>query len=194
MTDAPPTPARRFASILNGLWMAVDSRNLTGRLAAPLALIILHRLALIRQAFYRIADRLALGKMSPRKSGGPRPGRRPGTPNRLPSDPAWLIKLVPEAAASACQLRSLLTDPDPDVRIFACNILDSERNPDVEIWLIDVIEQDAHVNVCSTAVDLLCEVGTEKAIDPLVRLKVRFQSEPYIQFAAELALKRIREV
>jgi len=91
-------------------------------------------------------------------------------------------------------LRSLLTDPDPDVRIFACNILDSERNPDVEIWLIDVIEQDAHVNVCSTAVDLLCEVGTEKAIDPLVRLKVRFQSEPYIQFAAELALKRIREV
>ena len=112
MTDAPPTPARRFASILNGLWMAVDSRNLTGRLAAPLALIILHRLALIRQAFYRIADRLALGKMSPRKSGGPRPGRRPGTPNRLPSDPAWLIKLVPEAAASACQLRSLLTDPE----------------------------------------------------------------------------------
>ena len=112
MTDAPPTPAKRFASILNGLWMAVDSRKLTGRLAAPLALIILHRLALIRQAFYRIADRLALGKMSPRKSGGPRPGRRPGTPNRLPSNPAWLIKLVPEAAASACQLRSLLTDPE----------------------------------------------------------------------------------
>jgi tRNA A37 threonylcarbamoyladenosine synthetase subunit TsaC/SUA5/YrdC len=50
------------------------------------------------------------------------------------------------------------------------------------------------VNVCATAVDLLCEVGTEAAIDPLVRLKARFASEPYIQFAADLALKRIREV
>ncbi len=91
-------------------------------------------------------------------------------------------------------LRSLLADPDPDVRIFAVNILDSERHPEAETWLIEVIERDAHVNVCSTAVDLLCEVGTEAAIDPLVRLKARFQSEPYIQFAADLALQRIREV
>ncbi len=91
-------------------------------------------------------------------------------------------------------LRSLLADPDPDVRIFAVNILDSKQHPEVETWLTDVIERDAHVNVCATAVDLLCEVGTEAAIDPLVRLKSRFQSEPYIQFAADLALKRIREV
>ena len=68
-------------------------------------------------------------------------------------------------------LRSLLADPDPDVRIFVVNILDSERHPEVESWLIEVIERDAHVNVCATAVDLLCEVGTEAAIDPLVRLK-----------------------
>jgi len=91
-------------------------------------------------------------------------------------------------------LQSLLADPDPDVRIFAVNILDSERHPEVESLLIEVIERDAHVNVCSTAVDLLCEVGTEAAIDPLVRLKARFRSEVYIQFAADLALKRIREV
>jgi HEAT repeat protein len=91
-------------------------------------------------------------------------------------------------------LRTLLTDPDPDVRIFVINTLESERHPGIESWLIDVIERDAHVNVCATAVDLLCEVGTEAAIDPLVRLKARFQSEPYIQFAADLALKRIREV
>jgi HEAT repeat protein len=91
-------------------------------------------------------------------------------------------------------LRSLLADPDPDVRIFVVNILDSERHPEVESWLIEVIEQDAHVNVCATAVDLLCEVGTEAAIDPLVRLKARFASEAYIQFAAGLALNRIREI
>jgi HEAT repeat protein len=91
-------------------------------------------------------------------------------------------------------LRTLLADPDPDVRIFVVNILDSERHPEVESLLIDVIERDAHVNVCATAVDLLCEVGTEAAIDPLLRLKARFHSESYIQFAADLALKRIREV
>jgi len=42
-------------------------------------------------------------------------------------------------------------------------------------------------------VDLLCEVGTEAAIDSLVRLKARFAAEAYIQFAADLALKRIGE-
>jgi HEAT repeat protein len=91
-------------------------------------------------------------------------------------------------------LRSLLADPDPDVRIFVINILNSERHPDVEQWLIEVIERDAHVNVCATAVDLLCEVGTEASIDPLHRLKARFGHEAYIQFAANLALKRIREI
>jgi HEAT repeat protein len=91
-------------------------------------------------------------------------------------------------------LRSLLTDPDPDVRIFVVNILNSDRHPDVEQWLIDVIERDAHVNVCAAAVDLLCEVGTESAIDPLARLKARFAHEAYIQFAADLALKRVREI
>lgn len=91
-------------------------------------------------------------------------------------------------------LRSLLSDSDPDVRIFAVNILNSEHHPDVEQWLIDVIERDAHVNVCATAVDLLCEVGTEAAIDPLLHLKAHFAQESYIQFAADLALKRIREI
>jgi len=91
-------------------------------------------------------------------------------------------------------LRSLLADPDPDVRIFVVNILNSERHPDVEQWLIEVIERDANVNVCATAVDLLCEVGTEAAIDPLLQLKARFAHEFYIQFAADLALKRIREI
>ena len=91
-------------------------------------------------------------------------------------------------------LRSLLADPDPDVRIFVVNILNSERHPDVEQWLIEVIERDAHVNVCATAVDLLCEVGAKASMDPLFRLKTRFAHEPYIQFAADLALKRIREI
>lgn len=85
----------------------------------------------------------------------------------------------------------LLTDADPDVRILAVNILESLRHPNVEQWLIDVIDNDTQVNVCATAVDLLGEVGTTTAYDALQRLKRRFQNEPYIQFATDLALKRI---
>ena len=91
-------------------------------------------------------------------------------------------------------LESMLADPDPDVRIFVVNILESQRHSEAENWLIKVIEDDSHVNVCATAVDLLCEVGTEASSDALLRLKARFASEPYIQFAADLALKRIREI
>ena len=90
-------------------------------------------------------------------------------------------------------LASLLADADPDVRIFAVNVMGSVTHPDVESWLIGVIESDSHVNVCATALDLLCEVGTEAAIDPLVRVKARFASQAFIQFAADLALKRIVE-
>jgi HEAT repeat protein len=89
---------------------------------------------------------------------------------------------------------SLLVDSDPDVRIFAVNILESMRHPEVERWLIEVIERDPHVNVCATAVDLLCEVGTQAACEPLLRLRERFPSEAYVQFAADLALRRIREI
>jgi HEAT repeat protein len=91
-------------------------------------------------------------------------------------------------------MRGLLADRDPDVRIFAVNILESLRHPDVEAWLIEVIEREPMVNVCGTALDLLSEVGSSASQDALERLKARFASEPYVQFAANLALKRIAPV
>lgn len=86
---------------------------------------------------------------------------------------------------------ALLVDEDSDVRIMAVNILESLQHPKVEQWLIDVIDRDPVVNVCGTAVDLLGEVGSSAAFDALQRLKQRYAGEPYIQFAADLALKRI---
>jgi HEAT repeat protein len=86
---------------------------------------------------------------------------------------------------------SLLADDDSDVRIMAVNILESLQHPKVEEWLIDVIDRDQVVNVCGTAVDLLGEVGSSASFDALQRLKQRYPAEPYIQFAADLALKRI---
>lgn len=99
------------------------------------------------------------------------------------------MKQLPDEVAPI--MHRLLTDADPDVRIFSVNVLESLRHPDVESWLIEAITQDAHINVCATAVDLLSEVGSAAALVPLEQLKARFASEPYIQFAANLALRRI---
>ncbi len=100
-----------------------------------------------------------------------------------------VLKNIPEQVAPI--IDSLLNDSDSDVRIFAVNILESLHHEDVEKWLIQVIEQDEHVNVCATAVDLLSEVGTELSLNALEHLKIRFADEPYICFSVELALKRI---
>jgi len=99
------------------------------------------------------------------------------------------MKALPDEMAPIMGV--LLMDHDPDVRILSVNILESLRHPGVESWLIDVIDNDHAVNVCATAVDLLGEVGSHAARDALLRLKRRFADEPYIQFAADLALNRI---
>jgi len=101
------------------------------------------------------------------------------------------LKQLPDAVAT--EIERLLADPDPDVRIFAVNVLESLRHPDVEKWLIAVITRDPHVNVCAIAVDLLSEVGSAAALAPLAALKERFPAEPFIAFAADLAIKRIQE-
>jgi HEAT repeat protein len=101
------------------------------------------------------------------------------------------MKQLPDDVAPI--MHALLNDADPDVRIFTVNVLESLCHPDVEAWLLEVIDHDAHVNVCATAVDLLGEVGTQAAAAALVRLKARFSDDPYIQFAADLALKRLNE-
>jgi HEAT repeat protein len=101
------------------------------------------------------------------------------------------MKQLPDEVAPI--MRGLLSDTDADVRIFAVNVLESLRHPEVEAWLVEVIAGDPHINVCATAVDLLGEVGTEASREPLKLLKLRFADEPYIQFAADLALKRIDE-
>ena len=111
MPNQPPAP-ERFATLLLWLGKAVDTLYHAGIIAAPLFILLQHRISGIKRRFARLVARLASGKFSPRKSSGPRPGRPTGRKNVLPSGPCWLIKLVPAAAASASQLRFLLADPE----------------------------------------------------------------------------------
>ncbi|MFC4157887.1 HEAT repeat domain-containing protein [Chitinimonas lacunae] len=99
------------------------------------------------------------------------------------------LKQLPLAIAP--HMQRLLSDPDPDRRIFAVNICESLRLREVESWLLVVIEHDQHVNVCATAVDLLGELGGEAAVVPLRRVARRFSGDPFMKFAVDTALRRI---
>ncbi|MDR6394991.1 HEAT repeat domain-containing protein [Herbaspirillum seropedicae] len=101
------------------------------------------------------------------------------------------MKQLPEEVAPL--MEQLLDDVDADVRIFAVNVVESMRHPRVEEWLIEVIRSDPHVNVCSAALDVLSEVGTMRALEAIERVQARFADDPYIQFAANLTLARLRQ-
>ena len=90
-------------------------------------------------------------------------------------------------------IEKLLADPDPDVRIFAVNVLESLRHPQVVQWLLTVIRTDEHVNVCATALDLLAELGDESCVPALNALSSRFAGEPYLEFTIGMAMDRILE-
>jgi len=81
---------------------------------SPLVTLIMDRLRVINQTFRRLADRIGAGLYVPRSSAPRRPPvhRKPRRPSPLPEGYAWLVKLVPEAAAYGSQLQFLLADPE----------------------------------------------------------------------------------
>lgn len=99
------------------------------------------------------------------------------------------IKQMPTEMTPLLEL--LLQDNNADVRIFTINILESRHHELVEPWLIRIINNDAHVNVVCSALDLLCEMGSQQSLPALQALQQRYPEEGYIQFACELAICRI---
>ena len=175
LADADPTTRR---------WAARDCIDCLGAAAALVGRLKVEQDISVREVILttltRMGDPLAVaGLVSFLRSEDP----------ALRNEAIEAMKQLPDEMAPI--LRDLLADTDPDVRIFTVNILESLRHPEVESWLLAVIDNDPHINVCATAVDLLCEVGTQAALEPLARLKARFIEEPYIQFATALALTRI---
>lgn len=115
----------------------------------------------------------------------------------LRSDNALLRNLVIDTLSKLPSLveehmGSLLDDEDPDVRIFAINIMESLRSEQVPDWLRKVITEDEHVNVVATAIDLLAELGSPDMCDDIQKCKLRFIEEPYIEFVADRVLSSLR--
>ncbi|CAK0757913.1 HEAT repeat domain-containing protein [Gammaproteobacteria bacterium] len=100
------------------------------------------------------------------------------------------LQHLPDAVSP--YMESMLRDADSDYRIFAINVLTNLRHPRTPQWLQEVIEQDRHLNVCATALDLLAEVGGTEALPALEALPGRFNQDPFLRFATDLAVRRIR--
>lgn len=89
-------------------------------------------------------------------------------------------------------IEELLSDSDSDVRIFTVNVLSALRHPNIRSWLRQVLEHDGHVNVCAAAIDALVEAGELDDIPLLEDMSSRFPGVPFIAFAAEAGIRRIR--
>jgi HEAT repeat protein len=96
---------------------------------------------------------------------------------------------LPEAVAP--HITGLLHDSDSDVRIFTLNLMSNLPHPMVPQWLGQVLQFEQEPNVIGAALEVLAEVGTPDLAAPLRTARQRFADDPYITFAADVALERI---
>jgi hypothetical protein len=111
LVPALPAPADRFALLIEGLCRALAARSAGGALAGSLIILIWGRLSRMAVRFSRLAARCHAGRLPPRPVRR-RPARSGPPPARLPKNFAWLVRLVPQAAAGASQLQHLLATPE----------------------------------------------------------------------------------
>ena len=100
------------------------------------------------------------------------------------------------AMQDACRpyLPGLLTDPDPDVRLLACDLVRDLGGADGPRWLCALIETEPEANVCAAAVETLGEIADAAAAPALSRCAQRFPDDPFLGFAIKVVADRLRGV
>jgi HEAT repeat protein len=100
------------------------------------------------------------------------------------------------AMQHACRpyLPGLLTDPDPDVRLLACDLVREMGGGDGPGWLWALIETEPQASVCAAAVEALGEIGDAAALPALSLCAERFPNDPFLGFAIQVVADRLRGV
>jgi len=114
----------------------------------------------------------------------------------LDSEDVWLRNAVIEALPcmpDACRaaLTRQLSHPDADVRILSVTTLGHLRDDASLARLVQVLAEEPDVNVCAAAIEAVANHGSTPAIPALEALAARFEGEPFITFAAGLAIARV---
>ena len=85
-----------------------------------------------------------------------------------------------------------LIGDDPDLRIFAINVLGDVNFAQSREMLVELLQNEENLNVAMTAVDYMGEIGEVEDIELLEQVANRFENEPYAKFAVESAIKSIK--
>lgn len=89
-------------------------------------------------------------------------------------------------------LPALLSDPDADTRLLACDLARELPTEDATRMLCDVLSAEPEANVCAAAVDVLADVGGREALPVLQATAERFARVTFLTFAVQIATERIR--
>ena len=85
----------------------------------------------------------------------------------------------------------LFADPDPDIRVLACELARDMPAQAASRLLCGLIEAETELNVCASAVEVLAELGEPDALPALARCGERFRSSPFLLFSIKIAADRI---
>jgi len=85
-----------------------------------------------------------------------------------------------------------LIGDDPDLRIFAVNVLGDVGFKESRDMLVELLQTETHINVAMTAVDYLAEIGEIEDIPLLEKVKDRFDGDVYAQFGIDNAISMIK--
>lgn len=88
-------------------------------------------------------------------------------------------------------LPGLLSDPDADVRLLACELARAAPGDDSASMLCALLEREPEANVTAAAVEVLSEIGSPQALPVLERCAARFADQPFLVFAIRIARDRI---
>jgi HEAT repeat protein len=100
------------------------------------------------------------------------------------------LRAMPGAARP--HLKGLLSDPDADVRLLACDLARGQPAGEAIRLLAALLESEPEPNVCGAAVDVLAEIGEVDATPVLLRCADRFRADPFLSFAIKVAVDRLR--
>lgn len=88
-------------------------------------------------------------------------------------------------------VRVLLQDPDPDVRLFAVNVLGELKAKEAVELLCRVVEEDENINAVAAAVEYLGEMGLRNKDREIVQKAAERFSDPFLEYAVEVALRKM---